>query len=98
MLTWSESSSCTSPCTITYNVYRGATAGGESTTPAPNATPLTTLTYTDSTVALGNTYYYVVQAVETTGGLVLNSANSNEVSCTLPQAPVAPLLGTPTLH
>jgi fibronectin type 3 domain-containing protein len=81
--------SCVAPsCTLSYNVYRGTSAGGESATPL-NASPITTTTYTDSTVALGNTYFYVVKEVAT-GSIVALSPASNEVSVTFPGAPGAP--------
>ena len=51
--------------TITgYNVYRGTAAGGESTTPI-NSSPLaaTATSYADTTAVAGNTYYYVVKAI-----------------------------------
>lgn len=96
-LTWTESSSCTSPCIITYNLFRGTTAGGEGTTPI-NSSPITGLTYTDTNVSLGTTYYYVLEAVETSGTLVLTSPNSNEVSATFPNAPAAPVLGSPVVN
>ena len=51
-----------------YDVYRG-TSGSVSTagTPLNGATPLTTTTFSDSTVTNGTTYYYVVVASDTTG-------------------------------
>ena len=62
-----------------YNVYRGTTAGGESTTPL-NASPLSasTTSYQDTTVQPGNTYFYTVQAVS---GPAFNG-RSNEASAT----------------
>lgn len=90
-LTWTASTSaasCVSPCTFGYYVYRGTTAGGESTT-ALNSTPVTTTTYQDTSVSLGSTYYYVVKAVETSSGLTLTSSASNEASVTFPQVPAA---------
>lgn len=100
-LTWTASSSatgCTSPCTFGYNILRGTTAGGESATPL-NSSPVIGLTFTDSTVTLGSnpiSYFYVVQAVETSSGVTVNSASSNEVSVTFPGLPAAPVLGSPT--
>jgi fibronectin type 3 domain-containing protein len=79
-LSWTASSGATS-----YNVYRGTTAGGESTTAI--ATGVTTASYTDSTAANGNKYYYKVAAVNGGGA----SALSNEASATPePAAPAAP--------
>jgi hypothetical protein len=67
---------------VIYNVYRSTTQGG----PYPPGTQLTslsagTLTYTDSTVASGTPYYYVVTAVDVGS---LESVKSNEVSATTP--------------
>jgi titin len=64
-----------------YNVYRGTTSGGESATPI-NSAPIDGTTYADENVAAGATYYYVVRAI----GLndVTRSADSNEVSATVP--------------
>ncbi len=62
-----------------YNVYRGTTAGGESSTPL-NSTPLSsaTTTYQDTTVTAGTQYFYVVKAVDGT----VTGASSNEQSAT----------------
>jgi len=68
-LTWAASTGATS-----YNVLRGTTTGGPYTQIATAAT----VAYTDSTVANGATYYYVVQAVNS-GGV---SGNSVEASAT----------------
>jgi hypothetical protein len=63
-----------------YNVYRGTTAGGESTTPI-NRSPLaaTATSFADTTGVVGNTYFYVVKAI---GGPAISPA-SNEASATL---------------
>ncbi len=60
-----------------YNIYRGTTAGGESATPL-NASPLSPSStfYMDGSAIAGNTYYYVVQAINGPA----TSANSNEAS------------------
>jgi len=63
---------------INYNVLRATTSGGPYTTIATN---LTSLSYQDSGLADGTTYYYVVTAVNAVGV----SSNSAEVSA-LPQA------------
>ena len=75
-LSWTASSGATS-----YNVYRGTSAGGESSTPL--ATGVTTTSYPDSTAAAGTTYYYKVAAVNTYG----NSGLSNEASAAIPSSP-----------
>jgi len=46
---------------VTYNLYRSQTSG---TSYALVASALTALTYTDTTVASGTTYYYVVTAFD----------------------------------
>jgi fibronectin type 3 domain-containing protein len=62
-----------------YNVFRGTSMGGESTTPV-NPSPVSTLSYSDTAVASGQTYYYVVTAVNSGG----NSTDTNEVSASIP--------------
>ncbi len=62
-----------------YNIYRGTSAGGEAATPL-NTTPITDTTYQDTTVTPGNSYYYVVEAVNPAG----SSSPSSEVSVTTP--------------
>jgi len=75
----------TTPTATGYNVYRSATSGGPYT--KLNATPVTVLTYTDTTVVRGSTYFYTVRAVNATG----ESPNSNQITHTVPQAvPPAP--------
>jgi acid phosphatase type 7 len=81
VLNWSASSGATS-----YNVKRSTTPGGPYTTIAPN---ISTTSFTDSTVANGITYYYVVSAANAEG----ESADSAEVNAT-PNAPVAPAAPT----
>jgi len=63
-----------------YDVYRGTTPGGESSTPIATGVPGTG--YTDNTALNGTTYYYKVSAVNGTG----EGAKSGEASAT-PQAP-----------
>jgi fibronectin type 3 domain-containing protein len=70
-LSWTGSSGATS-----YNVYRGTTAGGESTTAI--ATGITGTTYTNTGLTNGTTYYYKVAAVNSAG----TSGMSNEASAT----------------
>jgi large repetitive protein len=77
-LTWNASTGATS-----YNVFRGTTTGGESA--AAIAQNLTALTFTDTTVTNGTTYFYKVSASNSAGV----SAQSNEASAT----PVAPQAG-----
>ncbi len=65
---------------VGYNVYRGTTSGGETTTPL-NSTPVNGTTYADENVTAGATYYYVVRAVGSDGA---QSAPSNETEATVP--------------
>jgi hypothetical protein len=55
ILSWTSA-----PGASTYSVYRGTTAGGENATAV--ATGLTSVSYTDSSVSLGQTYFYQVTA------------------------------------
>jgi len=70
-ISWNGSSGATS-----YNVYRGTAAGGESSTAI--ATGVTTLSFTNTGLTNGTTYYYKVKAVNSSG----SSGYSNEASAT----------------
>jgi len=59
-----------------YKVYRSTTSGGGYSVIASG---LTTSAYTDTTVSNGATYFYVVTAVDTSGG---ESAKSNQIRAT----------------
>ena len=74
-LTWNASTSSV----VGYHAYRGTTSGGPYTklTSSATASP----TYTDSTVQSGQTYYYVVTAVASSG---TESVNSNETQAIIP--------------
>ena len=75
-LTWNASSGATS-----YNARRSTTNGGPYTVIATN---ITTTSYTNTGLANGTTYYYVVSAVNASG----ESANSSQASATtIPAAP-----------
>ena len=51
-----------------YNVYRGASPGGENySAPINGVTPVTTTSYSDTGVAGGDEYYYTVEAVNAAG-------------------------------
>jgi hypothetical protein len=79
-LTWTAP-----PGTVTgYNVYRGTTSGGESTTPV--ATGLAIASYADMNVAPGTSYYYTVAATNSAG----TGPASAEASAAVPTAPSAP--------
>jgi Abnormal spindle-like microcephaly-assoc'd, ASPM-SPD-2-Hydin/Transmembrane protein 131-like N-terminal len=74
-LSWGASSS-----TVTgYNIYRSTVSGGSYS--RVNGSLLGGLSFSDSTVASGQTYYYVATAVDSSGH---ESAYSNEVSSTVP--------------
>jgi hypothetical protein len=87
-----------SPCTFGYNVFRGTTTGGESSTPLNGTTPLTVLTYSDAITLTSSvqTYFYYVEAVETSSGITASSVPSNEVSATFPAVPAAPVVSVTT--
>lgn len=74
-LTWNASTSTV----VGYNVYRGTTSGGPYT--KLNSSPVGALTFTDTTVQNGTTYYYVTTAVDSSG---YESVYSNEVAVSIP--------------
>lgn len=87
-LTWVASTvPAGAPPVTSYAILRGTAAGGESTTPIATSTGTS---YTDTSVVAGTVYFYVVYATNSVG----NSANSNEVSATIPNqvVPNAPVL------
>jgi len=98
ILTWNASATPGA----TYQVYREQTAGActlTSTGTGPgclllNATPLTALTFTDTTASYNSTVFYIVKA----SAAGLTSAFSNEVTAVIPQAPVAPFTITCTVQ
>jgi fibronectin type 3 domain-containing protein len=63
-----------------YNVYRGTTANGPYPTKL-NASLVDTVQFTDNGVTSGQTYYYVVTAVDTSND---ESAFSNQASAIIP--------------
>lgn len=75
VLTWTASSSPVAG----YNVYRGTQSGGPYT--KLNSSLVSGTTFTDSSVVSGNTYYYVVTAVDSLGQ---ESALSNEAQAVIP--------------
>jgi hypothetical protein len=77
ILSWTDSPSSG---VVGYNVYRGTSSGGESSTPL-NSTPINGMTYTDENVTAEGKYYYVVTAVGSDG---VQSADSNEAEATVP--------------
>jgi fibronectin type 3 domain-containing protein len=86
VLTWSPPASNGGAAVTGYNLYRGTTSGGESSTPV--ATSITGTSFTDTGLTNGTTYYYTVAAVNAVG----SSPQSSEASATpLATAPSAPL-------
>jgi len=81
-LSWTASSGATS-----YNVYRGTTSGGESTTPIANA--ITAASYSDITVTNGTTYFYRVAAVNAGGTSALSAEASATPEPGIPSAPAS---------
>jgi Abnormal spindle-like microcephaly-assoc'd, ASPM-SPD-2-Hydin/Protein of unknown function (DUF1573) len=75
-LSWTASTSSVAG----YNVYRSTVSGGPYTI-LLNSSLVTGLSYTDSTVEAGVTYYYVVVAVSASG---VESSYSNQASATVP--------------
>ena len=75
-LTWVAS---TSPNIAGYNIYRGTTSGGPYT--KINSSLITGLSYVDTTVLAGQTYYYVGTAVDGTNA---ESTYSNQTQGTVP--------------
>jgi predicted alpha-1,2-mannosidase len=76
-LSWAPSAGATG-----YNLYRGTSPGGEDATPI--AAVVTTTAFTDTGLANGTTYYYLVTAATDSG----ESGPSNE-GAALPQASAA---------
>ena len=74
-LSWTASTSIVTG----YNVYRGTASGGPYT--LVNAPFVILTSYTDNTVLSGQTYFYVVTAVDANN---VESAYSNEVSAVIP--------------
>jgi hypothetical protein len=75
-LGWNTS---TSVGVVGYNIYRGTVSGGPYT--RLNSAPDTAPFDTDSTVLGGQTYYYVVTAVDSTGA---ESSYSSQVQAVIP--------------
>jgi Abnormal spindle-like microcephaly-assoc'd, ASPM-SPD-2-Hydin/Cep192 domain 4 len=74
-LSWGASTSSVAG----YVVYRSNVSGGPYT--GLNSSPVTSLSYTDTSVTAGSTYYYVVTSEDSSG---VQSVYSNQVSATIP--------------
>lgn len=77
-LSWDASSSLVSG----YNVYQATISGGPYT--LLNSSLVTGLTFTDTTVQIGATYFYIVTAMDANG---IESVPSDEVSVLIPTLP-----------
>jgi fibronectin type 3 domain-containing protein len=75
-LSWTASGS---PGITGYNVYQGTVSGGPYT--KLTSAPIQATQYTDTTVQSGNTYFYVVTSVNSSGE---ESAFSNQTAATIP--------------
>lgn len=75
VLNWNASTSQV----VGYKVYRSGTSGGAYN--LLSASAVNALTYTDTTVSAGSTYYYVVTAVDSAG---VESVHSNQASAAIP--------------
>lgn len=83
-LTWSWAQGTGDPATG-FHIQRASSSSGPYATVA--TTPVGTLTFTDTSVVVGLTYYYVVTAYNDAG----DSSRSTEVACTIPfQIPGSP--------
>ncbi|HEY3419253.1 MAG TPA: fibronectin type III domain-containing protein [Methanomassiliicoccales archaeon] len=82
-LVWSAPSFTGNTPLTGYQVYRSASPGAESLLSDAGLV----LSYNDTTAINGNTYYYVLKAVNVVG----EGLPSDEVSATLPGLPTAPL-------
>jgi len=71
---------------VTYNIYRGTSAGVCSGNPIPYVTGITTTFYLDTNVPAG-TWYYNVSAYTVTGG---ESTCDGEVQTTVPSVTTQP--------
>jgi hypothetical protein len=74
-LSWTAS---TTSDVVSYNVYRGTTQGSYSKI---NTSPVTSTSYSDTSIAANATYYYVVTAVDSNG---VESTDSSPASANIP--------------
>ena len=74
-LTWNA----VTPSVVGYNIYRSTTPGG--TYKKQNSGLISELSFTDSSVQSGNTYYYVATSVDSSGA---ESAYSNLATAMIP--------------
>ncbi|HEX5308759.1 MAG TPA: fibronectin type III domain-containing protein [Solirubrobacteraceae bacterium] len=84
-LSWTAPSSTGGATSVTYELFRGTSPGGETATPI--ATGVSGTSFTDKGLSNGTTYYYTVKAVNSLGA----GEASGEASATPASAPSAPL-------
>jgi hypothetical protein len=77
-LSWTAS---TTP-NVTYNVYRAVASGVYTSTPLVSL-PAVTTSYSDTTVLAGQTYFYVIRAVDPTNPNNV-SVPTNEITAAIP--------------
>jgi len=86
-LSWTAPSSNGGSAITSYNIYRSTTSGGEGTTPITTVNG-STLTYADTGLTNGQTYFYKVTAVNSVGeSPVSNEANATPPAFTVSGAP-----------
>lgn len=68
---------------VSYNVYRATTSGGYNYSAPLNSSPIAGTSFSDCTVTLGQTYFYVVRAVDGSGN---QSGNSSEITAAVPSS------------
>lgn len=72
---------------VGFNVGRATVSGGPYITVNTTLIPIATLSFVDTSVAAGDTYFYVVNAQDMNGIL---SANSAQVQAVIPGNPTVP--------
>lgn len=83
-LTWTAPAGCTAATPCAYTVWR--TVSGASTWSLVLTTAAQTVTASDTTVASGTSYQYIVETIQSGA----NSAPSNVVTVAVPLVPAAP--------
>jgi hypothetical protein len=93
-LVWTASVVATGqPAINSYQVWRGTVAGGETFLANAGVSGTTAnITYTDSAVTNGTTYFYVVYSLDSVGP---SATPSNEVSAVIPATVIVPLVPVP---
>ena len=87
-LSWTAPTTAGIPALTGYQVFRGTSSGGESSTPLTTVNAPAT-TFIDGTATPGTTYFYTVKAIST----LASSDASNEATATVPVIPPGPPTG-----